>query len=60
MKLEKKSFALRLPVSVHHDAERMAFMEGVSLNQFITLAVTEKITRLETSVLRMQERVAKD
>ena len=49
---EKKrpgSFPLRLPVSMRHRATDLAHQEGLSLNQFISLAVAEKITRLEQS-----------
>lgn len=43
----RKPFALRLPVSIHDQAEKCADLEGTSLNQFITLAVAEKLVRLE-------------
>jgi hypothetical protein len=49
---EKKrpgSFPLRLPVSMRFRAVDLAHQEGLSLNQFISLAVAEKITRLEQS-----------
>lgn len=49
---EKKrpgSFPLRLPVSMRYRANDLAHREGLSLNQFISLAVAEKITRLEQS-----------
>ncbi len=41
------SFPLRLPVSTRRQANDLAHREGLSLNQFISLAVAEKITRLE-------------
>ena len=41
------SFPLRLPTSMRLVANDMAQKEGLSLNQFISLAVAEKITRLE-------------
>jgi hypothetical protein len=41
------SFPLRLPVSTRRQANDLAQREGLSLNQFISLAVAEKITRLE-------------
>lgn len=40
-------FALRLPRSTRRQAHEMAKQEGLSVNQFITLAVAEKIVRLE-------------
>jgi hypothetical protein len=41
-------FALRLPRSTRRQANEMAKQEGLSLNQFITLAVAEKIVRMES------------
>lgn len=41
-------FALRLPKSTRRQANELAKQEGLSLNQFITLAVAEKIVRLES------------
>ena len=45
----KQSFLLRLPVSVREDATRIAQLEGTSLNHFIALALTEKISRMEAN-----------
>ena len=56
MKQEDKTpsvFPLRLPTTTRRQANEMASLDGVSLNQFITLAVAEKIARLE---LRGDER----
>ena len=46
---EKKriSFPLRLGVSLKQRAELLASEDGVSLNHFISLAVAEKISRLD-------------
>ena len=41
------SFPLRLPFTMRRQAIDIAEREGLSLNQFISLAVAEKITRLE-------------
>jgi hypothetical protein len=41
------SFPLRLPFSIRRQANDLAQQDGLSLNQFISLAVAEKITRLE-------------
>jgi hypothetical protein len=43
------SFPLRLPRSLKEGAERLASRDGVSLNQFIALAVAEKLSALETA-----------
>lgn len=40
-------FALRLPKSTRFTAVEFAKTEGLSLNQFIALAVAEKIVRME-------------
>jgi len=40
-------FALRLPDSLHERARTLAQRDRTSLNQFITLAVAEKISTLE-------------
>lgn len=40
-------FPLRLPTSLRKAAEELAFKEGVSLNHFISLALTEKVGRIE-------------
>ena len=44
----KQSFLLRLPLSTRERAIRLATEEGTSLNFFISMAVAEKITQLET------------
>jgi hypothetical protein len=40
---------VRLPESLHRHLRELAKEDGVSVNQFITLAVAEKISALETS-----------
>jgi len=42
-------FALRLPDSLHNRARVLADRDHTSLNQFIAIAVAEKISTLETS-----------
>jgi hypothetical protein len=41
--------ALRLPNSLHERAREIALRENTSLNQFIALAVAEKVSALETA-----------
>ncbi len=41
--MTKATFTLRLPSSIKSEAARLAKREGVSLNQWIVAAVTEKI-----------------
>lgn len=43
------TFLLRLPLSIKEDAVRFSRLDGTSLNHFISLAVAEKITRLEVT-----------
>ena len=43
----KQSFLLRLPLSVREQAEQIARNDGTSLNHFISLALAEKISRME-------------
>ena len=55
MKGPRKPFALRLPVSIHGQAEKCADLEGTSLNQFITLAIAEKLIRIENHAAKFAE-----
>ena len=43
------AYALRLPVSLKENLAQVAEREGISINQFITLAVAEKLAVLETA-----------
>ncbi len=42
------TMSVRLPESLHKHLKKLAAQEGVSMNQFITLAVTEKVSALTT------------
>jgi hypothetical protein len=42
------SLSLRLPDSIHRHIKEIAKREGVSINQFISSAVTEKVSALMT------------
>lgn len=46
--MSKANYALRLQPSLKSAAERLASAEGTSLNQFINVAVAEKLSALET------------
>jgi len=52
------SFPLRLPFSTRRQAIEIAQREGLSLNQFISLAVAEKITRLEHTAWPEQSNIS--
>jgi hypothetical protein len=45
----ESTFPLKMPRSVKEAAARLARAEGVSLNQFIAVAVAEKVGTLETA-----------
>jgi hypothetical protein len=46
--MRKSNFALRLQPSLLEEARRVAEAEGVALNQFINVAVAEKLSALRT------------
>ncbi len=47
--MSKASYPLKLPMSVKAAAQRLAKEDGVSLNQWIAVAVAEKIGVVETA-----------
>jgi hypothetical protein len=48
-RMTQANYALRLQVSLKAEAERLAKAEGTTLNQFINVAVAEKIAALRTA-----------
>jgi len=46
--MRRSNVALRLQTSILEEARRVAEAEGVALNQFIYLAVAEKLSALRT------------
>lgn len=58
MSAARSNFPLRLPDSVRRAAEAAATEDGVSLNQFINLAVAEKTAAL-SGVRMLADRAAK-
>lgn len=46
--MRKSNFALRLQPSLLEEARKLAEADGVALNQFINVAVAEKISALRT------------
>jgi hypothetical protein len=40
--------SLRLPESLHRRVRAMAKQEGISINQFVALALAEKVSALDT------------
>jgi hypothetical protein len=49
MTTRTSTFPLRLPVSIKAEAEKLAALEGTSLNQFVATAVAEKLAVLRTA-----------
>ena len=47
--LAMTQYALRLPESLYRSAQQMAARDSVSLNQFIALAVAEKVSTLRSA-----------
>ena len=45
---EKSTYPLRLPKSLKKEVAKVAKRDGTSMNQFIAIAVAEKISALET------------
>jgi len=48
-KMRRSNVALRLQASLLGEAKRVAESEGVALNQFINVAVAEKVSALRTA-----------
>lgn len=46
--MRKSNVALRLQPSLYQEAQKVAESEGVALNQFINVAVAEKLSALRT------------
>ncbi|GGG63081.1 toxin-antitoxin system HicB family antitoxin [Edaphobacter dinghuensis] len=51
----KQSFPLRLSPSMREQANCLAHAEGISLNYFISLAIAEKISRMEQASLAAEQ-----
>ena len=56
--MTRSNYALWLQASLKREAERVAKAEGTTLNQFINVAVAEKLSALRT-VEYFKERVGK-
>jgi hypothetical protein len=57
--MSKVAYPLKLPASVKAAAARLAKADGVSLNQFIAVAVAEKVGVLETADEFLRRRAGK-
>jgi hypothetical protein len=47
--MSKATYPLKLPLSIKKAAQRLAKEDGVSLNQWISVAVAEKVGVVETA-----------
>ena len=57
--MSKSAYPLKLPASVKAAAARLAKTDGVSLNQFIAVAVAEKVGVMETAQAFLSRRAGK-
>ena len=53
-----RTFPLRLPLSLRTTANELAQKDGTSLNHFISVAVAEKVSRLEQAANNYRQPVA--
>lgn len=57
--MSKASYPLKLPASVKAAAARLAKEDGVSLNQWISVAIAQKIGVVETTADFLKRRAGK-
>ena len=57
--MSKAAYPLKLPQSVKSAAQRLARQDGVSLNQWISVAVAEKVGAVETASALLKTRAGK-
>ncbi len=56
MKTQQSTYPLRLPISVKTEVERVARLDGVSINQFVATAVAEKLASMNTATFFAERR----
>jgi hypothetical protein len=49
MKTKTSTYPLRLPVSLKAAVEKLSHEDGTSINQFVVMAVAEKISAMNTA-----------
>jgi hypothetical protein len=57
--MSKATYPLKLPLSIKKAAQRLAREDGVSLNQWIAVAVAEKVGVVETAADFFKKRAGK-
>lgn len=60
MKGSRSTYPLRLPRSVKAEVERRAKADGVSVNQFVAIAVAEKLAVMNTAAFFAERREKAD
>jgi hypothetical protein len=56
--MNKAAYPLKLPLSMKTAAERLAKEDGVSLNQWIAVAIAQKIGAVETAADFLKQRAS--
>ena len=54
--MSKGAYPLKLPESIKREAQRLAKEDGVSLNQWIAVAVAQKVGSVQTAAEFLRER----
>lgn len=54
------SYPLRLPRSIRASVARLCKQDGVSINQFVSIAVAEKVAMLQAEVYFVERRARAD
>jgi hypothetical protein len=54
------TYPLRLPAGIRAEVEKLAKQEGISVNQFIALAVAQKVSALNKSIYFAKRRSRAD
>jgi hypothetical protein len=57
--MSKATYPLKLPLSIKKAAQRLAKEDGVSLNQWISVAAAEKVGVVETAAEFFKKRAGK-
>ena len=56
--MSRSTYPLKLPTSIKRAAQRLAKEDGVSLNQWIAVAVAQKVGTVETAAEFFRKRAA--
>lgn len=56
----QSTYPLRLPLSIKTEVERLAKQDGISINQFIAMAVAEKLSAMRIAEFFAERRARAD